>query len=155
MKYELEYREDGEKKIRAIEIDFVSNSMFDMHTQMQMDAGQVTDNFNKVQNNATKMVALKSLNTKEKDKEAKQKNKDEIKALKEENDKLVLTIVDEHANDYFGRRLEIIRAIFKANHITDEKFMTREFWQECVDYNHMIILIKNIVEKDAPKKKVT
>lgn len=155
MKFELNYRDKGEKHIKEFEIDFVPNGIVKKHTQVIMDAGEVTQNFHQIQNNENKIVALRSLNTKAKDKEEKKNNKEEIAALTAENKRLALLIAETGDSDYFDRRFDIIKTLFEQNGITDEKFLSYEFWDNCVDYTDLMRFLRDIVEKDVPKKKAT
>ena len=56
-------------------------------------------------------------------------------------------------NDYFSIRYELIKDILIKNGEKDEKYLSREFWEENVDYKKMVQFIDSVVEKDASKKK--
>lgn len=54
--------------------------------------------------------------------------------------------------DFFERRYDVLKTLLVGNGINEtDKFVSKEFWDRCVDVDEMIKFMKAAVDKDIPE----
>lgn len=148
VEYNLEYREKGEKKYKTFTIDFISNGVIKRYDKLINEINEFSKQNDERQNLLLEIVGLRS--------DKPEMYKELIKAKKERVDEIEKFMQGYTSNGHFERRFEILKTILQDNGVTEEKFMTFDFWENCVDANSMIELMTNAIWKDlqSDKKKV-
>lgn len=142
MEFRIEYREKGEKEIKLIDVDFVSNNVIRRYNKMISDSKKVTLLWETIKEHEAKRMKLK---------EDKQEGwKQEYKDLKNENESLSDEIKAIGTTDYFEKRHEILNDIMIDN-TKDTDLLNYDFWDKHIDAGAMMTLLAQIMVKDMPK----
>ncbi len=150
--YDLPYRENGEKKSLHLIIDFISKGIINDFNKMTSDSFAFQDKFNKLNKNADLIADLKDKKPSD--------YKKQIEKLGQENDQLTKDMMLYKENDFFENRTNLIKRIFIQNNIKDEKYLSDDFWNECVDTYELVKFLDTVMLKDIKdfmdgKKKVS
>ena len=143
--FNLEYREKGEKKNKIITIDFISNGVIKRYDKLMGEVNEVSQKNDERQELLIEIVNLridKPEGWKDLQKEKKKKVEEIENFIKSFNE-----------NGHFERRFEIIKTVLEDNGIKDEKLLTFDFWENCVDANTMIEFISASIWKDLADNK--
>ena len=84
-----------------------------------------------------------------KDDDAKQK----IKDLKQEKKEIESEISSIDHKTFFETRHQLIKKLLEKNGITDELYLSREFWEDYVDSTDLNTFLESVVYKDMQVKK--
>ena len=140
LSFDLEYRIDGEKKFKHLEIDFVPNACL-KEFNAQMSIAEI------VKQKWDKISDIETLLVNEKDKEIKSDLKDEKKAC-------IDYIMQFNDLDVIGQRFRILeKVLIKNGYGHDEELMSFEWWDENVDPNDINRLVELCVFKDIETSK--
>lgn len=140
VKYDLEYRVDGEKQFKYLEIDFVPDGRRKEFNKQLSIADEVRRKWDRISDIQTLLVN-------EKDKEKIRELKDEEKACSD----YILSFND---MDIIRMRFDILRKVLVKNGYADDKdLMSFEWWDDNVDPYDINELLRLCVFKDINKKK--
>jgi len=139
--YKLEYREEGESKEITISIDFVSNRVLKLFSELVVLGS-------KVDTARDRMSDIYSIKAGEKlSDEEKGKLDNELEDLKKQ-------ILEFNDNGYFEQREEILRRLLIDNgYKNNELLMSPEFWDECIEPGDLLIFMFQVIYKDVDMKK--
>ena len=148
MEYTIKYFEDGEEKVKTFNIHRVPNGILRRIIEIRKIAATVLDNWNKINDNMSKIAAMA--------KEKPDGYKKELKKIELENKELSneITQYNTEGDDFFRKRYEIMKDILTVNGEKNEKYLSFDFWDNQVDASEMMLLIYEIANKDMPKKKL-
>ncbi len=145
IKYELPYREMGEKKILSLNIDFISKGAINDFNEIILSSSMVQKDWDRMSENNILIETLKN--------EKPENFKSQISKLEEENKESIKNLMEYNDNGFFEKRLNLIKKIFIQNGITDEKFLSKDFWDECVDTQEIMKFLTSVIYKDLSEKK--
>ena len=146
LKYDLEYREKGEKKILSLSIDFVSNYCIREYAEISAAIATVKNSWQKISDLTTEITAA-AIEQPEGYKQANAERKAQI----EEYTKGILDYSDDK---FLRRRFELIKLLLSDNGITDENFLSFDFWDRQVDPATANAFLDAAIYKDINKKKL-
>lgn len=140
IKYDLEYRVDGDKHFKHLEIDFVPDGRRKEFNKQLSIADDVRSKWDRISDIQTLLVG-------EKDKEKIRKLKDEEKACCD----YIMSFSD---MDVIKMRFDIIKKVLVKNgYANDKDLMSFEWWDNNVDPYDINELLRLCVFKDIDKKK--
>jgi hypothetical protein len=140
--FPLKYREDGEEKEIIIKIDFVSHAIRREYNDILTMTHDVQARWDRLSDITTLIESY-----------LKEKPEDyfnKIQELKKESESL-MGMID--YQDIINRRFELIKKLLLKNKITDEKLLSIEFWEECVDPLDILEFLTQAAFKDTGSKK--
>lgn len=162
----LTYRERGQDKTQVFVIDFIPNVVRKLYEEVYNTITDVQTKWNEIQTLSQKAILIKD-------------NPAEIDKISEKIKQLSKEIKKCGNDEFFEKRFEIIKMIIQKNIIRPQiinksiayyialpltwltsklrehnnKFLKREFWDECVDAHDIIRFIDEAVNKDFDSKK--
>lgn len=162
----LTYRDRGQDITQVFEIDFIPNIVRKLYEEVYNTITDVQTKWNEIQTLSQKAILIKD-------------NPAEIDKISEKIKTLSKEIKKCGNDEFFGKRFEIIKMIINKNVIRPQiinktfahyitlpitwlaskirehnnKFLKREFWDECVDAHDIIRFIDEAVNKDFDSKK--
>lgn len=127
----IPYREKGKRKELNFVCDFISKRSM--------------DDFNSVMSHvASVQVAWDNIQKLKKEIEE-NKNIDEIQEQIDEKIKFIKSV---DVNELHKKRIELAQRILRDNGITDEKFFSFKFWDECVNLTQLMDFLTTVIYKD-------
>jgi hypothetical protein len=138
IEYNLEYREDGEKKFFLFVIDFVCNWCIKEFNAVMAMAFDIQNKWDRI-SNINSIIASENGNKKK---------------LKEEEQECLDYIIKYKDMDIVERRFAILKQILIDNGYKQEQFLNFDFWDRCVDPSTIIEFLGACIWKDIDKKKL-
>jgi hypothetical protein len=139
--YTVEYREEGVQDEIEVRIDFISNRVMKDFSDLMVLANEAETAHSRISDIAT-IISGEDL-TEEKKAE-----------LREESNNCIDKIMEFNDNGYFTKRFEILKRILVDNgYKENERLMSLDFWEECVDPAELLKFMYLAIYKDVDKKK--
>lgn len=145
IEYLLEYREDGERKVYQLEIDFVSNYCIREFNHIMQVVYDVQNKWDKIGDLRTEIAALRT------DRPDGYVEKSAL--LENEINSLANQITANDTEGILKKRFELVKQILSDNGYKEPFFYQYDFWDKCVDPAQIIEFISLCAWKDIPKKK--
>lgn len=139
--YKLEYRENGEQKVKMLTVDFVSNWIIKKFSDLILLGGEAEQAYIRISDIHTELAGEELTDEK-------------IDLLKQEIEQCNNKILEFNENGYFEKRYEILKRLLIDNGYNDEKLLSFEFWDQCVDPVNIMEFMYEAVYKDVQKKKI-
>jgi hypothetical protein len=145
--YKLEYNEKGKDKCVTLKIKRIPQSVLLDYVEFAKIVAEVHD-FSK-----TLSMLVDEIGTLIAQK--KSDNKEKVKSLISEKERIEEHIRGIDSEKFFTDRFALIKKLLEKNGISDEKFLTREFWEEDVDVSDLNNFLETVIYKDfgGSKKK--
>lgn len=138
--FALEYRENGEKKFKHLEIDFVPHGCHKEFNHFLSISDSVKEKYERMSDIISLLTA--------------EKNKDKIRELKQEHDECADFILQFNNTDILEYRFNILKKVFENNgYKEDAELNNYDWWNDKVDPAEMNRLVTACIFKDIPKKK--
>jgi len=139
--YTIEYREEGEHKEVEIEIDFISNRVMKDFSDLIVMGNVAEAAYNRI-SDINSILAGEKLTEEQKEQ------------YKQESVRCVDKVMEFNDNGYFVKRFEILKRILIDNgYKNDEKLMSLDFWENCVDPKDQLKFMTLAIYKDVDQKK--
>lgn len=139
--YTIEYREEGEDKEIVIAIDFISNRVLKDFSNLVVLADEAQKAHNRISDIST-IIAGEDLPD------------DKREKLKTESKECIDKIMEFNDNGYFEKRFEILQRILIDNgYKEDNKIMSFDFWEDCVEPSEYLKFMTLAIYKDVENKK--
>lgn len=138
--FELEYFEKGELKKDLLKIRFVSRKNTRDYEDMMKTIYEVKSIWDDISDKITEVAAAEA-------------NGEDTELLEMELDQLNEDILIYNDDRNIKKRFEIIKRILEDNGITDEKYLSFEFWDENVEPSIELDFVVGCMFKDNDKKK--
>ena len=139
--YKLEYKEDGKPLQKQIRINFISNGMRKEWFKIEND---IIEGQRLAVKHKAKIIELDGLLRTKQDTTAVKADLEDIKSRLEER----------VSGGFIERRISLIQKILISNGFAkNDKFVTAEFWDECIDYDIINHVIESCINKDIDLKK--
>jgi hypothetical protein len=129
----IPYRENGDKKILPVKIDFVSRRMMNDYNSMISRAVEVQAAWERIEYLS------------------KQEQTEDVSAELEEKKGFILS---QDSTSFFDDRFNLLVTVLKANGVKVPKFLSSDFWDECVDVNEIMSFLTLVIHKDSEKKNI-
>lgn len=146
IEYLLEYREDGERKVYQLEIDFVSHRSRKLYNKLFAATIGVQSKFDRFREKSIEIELL--------EKERPSGYKKDVELLRSELKKITDELAACDAEDIIQGRFDIIKRILWDNGYKEPFLHEFEFWDEKVDPNDANEFLMMCVFKDIDKKKL-
>ena len=145
IEYTFHYRDGKERGELNVKVDFIPNKRISEFNELMMLVGDITTKWERIGDLQSINAALE---TEKNDnwKKERDKNREEIK-------KLSADITSYKSSDILKMRYELIKKILLNNGIADEKYLTFEFWDECIDPAEIMEFLVKAINKDIETKK--
>lgn len=139
--YTIEYREEGEQKEVELEIDFISNRVMKDFSDLILLGNEAEEAYGRISDINTTMAGEELAD-------------EEKEELKKESARCVEKIMEFNDNGYFEKRFEILKRILVDNgYKNDDKMMSLDFWENCVEPRDQLKFMTLAIYKDVDQKK--
>lgn len=145
VEFDLEYRIDGERKIKHLTIDFISRRSIQMFENIISQSADVKIKWERMKEIESELTYLKI--------EKPDGWKDKQSELQGEYKDLIAKISEYKESDFFDERFQLLLRILTDNGYKDEKFQDYLFWDECVDPLVQMEFLTAVIYKDIDSKK--
>jgi hypothetical protein len=141
--YQLPYRQDGEKKIIEIKIDFLSRGISrDFHT-LNEKSNMLKLKWDELNDTITLISAART----------EKADKERIRELDARRDELMKEILSFDKEDFINQQHELLQIILKDNGIKNTLLLSFDFWERQVDTQDMMEFLLAVIYKDMDLKK--
>jgi hypothetical protein len=137
----IKYYENGKEKELPVSIAFVSNRASREYTELMSDI----DTFRKKSEEHQRLLSESGTIIAE----HKDGYKDELKKNEAKRAKIKEELAEYQNCDIFNNRVKLITMILRQNGINDEKMMSFDFWDECVESYEMMKFLIGCMCKDV------
>ncbi len=143
--YALEYRENGERRIYHLSIDFVSNYIIREFNKIMQVAYDVQNKWDRISDITTEISSLKM--------EKPEGYLDKLIRLDSDMSAMTAGILSHDTEGVVNKRFEILQQLLNDNGYKEPFLHDFDFWDKQVDPSQMIELLSLCAWKDIPKKK--
>jgi hypothetical protein len=140
----IPYFEKGEEKQIDLEVKFIPNYVHTELGKITSDIYHIKDIFSKRLEAMSEISAMKNNGKPDKFK---------VKQLETKMKEFEQEIFKFGKTDFFKRRFELIKLVLENNGVTEERFLTLDFWDKCVDANDLVQFLDDVAYKDFEDKK--
>lgn len=148
IKFNLEYRDKGQKKTLPLSINFVSQWAIDEYNEFIKIAIKTELTWKQIEKKYEEIAVL--------NKERAEGYEEKIKEIEVETIELRQSILDTDIESKLKKQFEVLTHILESNGYKDEFLFDYDFWYKCVDPNTIISFLAQCVIKDInqDKKKI-
>jgi len=137
----IPYFEKGVLKEKEFVIKFISNSVNRDYRSLVQDAYKVSDEWEKIKMLTAEMESMSDADPKEREKALDRITVELNNAEKE--------ITKHDDNDFFEKRVALLKRILNDNGYTDEFYTSIKFWDDMVEPLDIVSFLSRVVHKDA------
>jgi len=141
----LEYRENGERKILPLKIDFVARICNKLYNEQIKVITDVQTKWDAISDVTSEIAALKV--------EKSEGWKDQVKDKQAEIVELTQSIIKYNDDRVFENRVELVQRILRDNGYKQDFLFEFDFWNEQVDPGTIIKFLTECIYKDIPDDK--
>ena len=146
IKYDLEYREKGERKKLPLSIDFVSNWCIREFNKLMQIIFDIQSKWDDISDLNTEIAALKT--------EKPDGWKDQVAAKSKQVTEMSQAILAFDSEEIVHKRFDLLKQLLEDNGYKQEFLYDFNFWDKQVDPDMIIKFLTACTWKDIDKKKV-
>lgn len=138
------YFENRQEKSLEVEVKFIPNYVHTELGKITVDIYHIKDIFSKRLDAMSEISAMKTNG---------KPDKNRVRELEKKMKEFEQEIFKFSKTDFFKRRFELIKLVLENNGVAEERFLTLDFWDKCVDANDLVQFLDDVAYKDFEDKK--
>lgn len=141
----IQFRENGQDGCVSVTIDFISNHVIKTHAELNRELLDFLALWKEISDKRSQLAAMTAEGANLSGPEVASLSQDILSAT----EKMTMT----RYQTFPERRIDLIRKILQDNKCIDERLLSPEFWDTCVDPGDISEFLDQAVSKDVGKKK--